>query len=747
VTDQIPGAASHTDPTPATRPPSSTAGGGTPAGLALAWRAPLVAYGVTLAASLVLGVLLLIAIASGSTPDEVDDVSSAADGVLAWIAVPVQLAAMALGGRLGLGVDDFSVSVYALPLLLTATYLAVLGRSAAGAEARTPSGSRQGRLLTSGAAAVVAAVVVAVVTRLLALRSDDTVIHALSVSLVAGTLVLTFFGDFIARELRAAGAPDVARRWAPAAFAWLSHVGLWLAVSLPVLFVVTWIREGFQLALTVPLWGPTGGLWTYALGHLSAIGTLGTYTYAWSDGGILTPLALLLGAVVATVGSSVVWHLRGRRTAAELASPASWAHLPAAFAAGGLLVTLVSVVSIGGGAFGVSGSLAVMPALWTCLVLAIWALGAEWLSRNVAPRLAAALPPRVVERLRGPEQTDVPVESRPAPAPLTPEQARRVRRIALIGGGVAAVAVIGAIAVSVISSTYFTPERAAQDHVDAVASGDLEAVAATVSGDDEVSDALLTTEVLDGAADRPTEYTVGEITTLGGNALAEVTAEDGVGGESYVSLEKGDKKFGLFQEWVVVEGLTSTLNISTDGASDMSVNGVAVGAPEEGYGSYVVLPGTYTVDPFAGNEWLEGAPSEVEVPLGGFASPDIASPQPSEAFTRTVDESIGAWLDECMASTEIDPDGCPQSSYAYGDVRDLTWELSESPTVDYDFFSPSFPMSLYVTGGSATATYEVDESYGFGPAEWTEETEESSLDFSVEVDLVGDRLEVTPETY
>jgi hypothetical protein len=727
--------------------PTSTAGDGAPPGLALAWRAPLVAYGVTLAFSLVLGVLLLIALSSGSTPDEVDDVSSAADGVLAWIAVPVQLAAMALGGRLGLGVDDFSVSIYALPLLLPATYVAVLGRSAGSAEVRTPSRSRQDRLLTSGAAAVVAAVVVAVVTRLLALRSDDTTIHALSVSLVAGTLMFTFLGDFIGRELRSVGVPDVARTWEPAAVTWLSHVGLWLAVSLPVLFVITWVREGFQVALTVPLWWPTGGLWTYAMGHLSAIGTLGTYSYAWSDGGFLVPLALLLGAVVATVCSSVVWHLRGRRTAADLAAPTSWAHLPVAFAVGGLVVTLVSVVSIGGGAFGVSGSFAIMPALWTCIVLAIWALGAEWLSRTVAPRLAATLPARLVTRLRGPAPAVAQLESQPAPAPLTPEQTRKVRRIAIIGGAAAAVVVVGVVAVSVISSTYYTPERAAQDYVDAVADGDVDVIAAAIPGDDELSPALLTTDVVDGVADRPTDYTVGEITTFGGDALVEVTAEDGVGGESYLTVEKGDKKFGLFQEWEVVEGLTSTLNISTDGAGDMSVNGVAVPAPDEGYGSFVVLPGTYSVDPFAGNEWLQGAASEVEVPLGGFASPDIASPQPSDAFTQQVDQTISAWLEECMDNPEADPEGCPQSTYVFGDVRDLTWELSESPTVDYDFFSPSFPMSLYVTGGSATATYEVDESYGFGPKEWAEETDESSLDFSVEVDLIGDQLEVTPEAY
>jgi hypothetical protein len=115
--------------------------------------------------------------------------------------------------------------------------------------------------------------------------------------------------------------------------------------------------------------------------------------------------------------------------------------------------------------------------------------------------------------------------------------------------------------------------------------------------------------------------------------------------------------------------------------------------------------------------------------------------------SREVDRAVAEFLDECLASTEPDPDGCPQSIYAYGDVRNLTWELTASPTVDYDFIDPTFPLSLYASGGSATATYEVDESYGFGAADWVEETDESSLDFNVEVDADGDQLDVSVEPW
>lgn len=714
------------------------------------------AYAVTLGASVLLGVLTLLALASGDAPSEVEEVSDATDGLLAVLALPFQLTAMALGGRIGLSTDDFSVSLMALPLLLTATYVLALARIAGRVEARVPATSRQERALVSGAAAVGATVVVALVTRLLALRADGAAIHALSVSLVIGTLVLTFAGDFLGRELRTAGLPAAVRSWTPAAVAWCAHIGLWLVVSLPILFVLAWIDSGFRAALSIPLWWPTAALWTYAMGHLSGVGMSGFHTYAWSGDGVLAPLVLVLGAVVATTFAALVWHLRARRTPAELAEPASWVRLPVAFAVGGVVVTLLSTISVGGGLLGVSGSFTLTPAAWTCLLLALWGLAAEALSRSVAPHLATMLPSSALVRLQGPVVATAPdgaLSTEPGstePAtttPMSPEQARKVRRIALAVGAGLALVIAAVVAVSVIGSTWFTPEKAAEDYVEALADGDVEALADSLPEGQELSPLLLTDEIYEAAGDRPTGYTLGDVNVLGDDAMVEVEADGGVGGSSYLSLEKGDKKFGIFQEWEVTEGLTSALSITTDDAAEFSVNGVSVESPAEGYGTFAVLPGTYEVDPFAGNEWVEGAASEVAVALGDYSSPDIAAPEPSAAFVERVDSELSSWLDECMASTEAEPTGCPQSAFVFGDVRDLTWELTEAPTVDYDFFDPTFPMTLYVSDGTATATYEVDESYGFGAREWVAETDESSLSFSVEVEEVDGDLEVTPDSY
>lgn len=713
-------------PTPT--PKTST----TPPGLMQCWRAPLIAYAATVAASFVLAVLTIIALSSSTSEGEVGDASEAVEGLFAFVALPFQLAAMALAGRVGFGDDELSVSLLGLPLLLTATYVFVTLRVASRSERCTPSTTRGERALTSGAAALIAVVVVGALTRIFALRSDGESIHALSISLVLGTLVLTFAADFAGRELVAASVPASLRSWLPAVTVWLSHVALWLAVAFPVLFVLTWVQEGFRPALSLPLWWPTGGLWTYAMGHLSSVGALGFNTYAWSDNGVLVPLALIGSALLAALAASVLWHLRNTRAAEELARPASWIQLPAVFAAGGLLITLLSAISVGGTILGTDGSATVAPALWTFILLGMWGGLIEGLSRTVAPRVAGALPAKVTSRLRGAALSDGP--SPVAPDPLTPEQARKVRRVALIGGTCVAVVVGAIVAVSVVNSMLYSPEKVAQKYLDAVAEGDVEAALESTSAPDGMSPLLMTDEIYAAATDRPTSYSVGEATSLLGSMYIEIEAEDGVGGDGSLTLKEGDKKFGLFDQWEVTEGLTSTISISTSSTSpSISVNGVEVEVTEE-YADYAVLPGTYSVDPFAGSEWVATEPSTVEVGLGEFAMAEPAEPQPSAAFEEQVDSALAEWLGACMESTEPEPDGCPQSAYAYGDVRNLSWELTTPPTVDYSYFDPTFPMSLSTSDGVATATYEVDESYGFGPKQWSKETEESSLYFGVTVD-------------
>lgn len=729
------------DPAPAPAP--TTTPRATPPGLTQSWRAPLLAYAATVAASLLLAVLTIVSLSSSSAGGDASEASDAVDGLFAFVALPFQLAAMALGGRIGVGDENYSLSLRGLPLLLSAIYIFVALRVASRAERQTPSTNRSARALTSGAAALFAVIVVAALTRIFALRSDGESIYALSFSLVLGTFVLTFVADFLGRELVTAALPAHLFVWRRALMVWLAHLALWFAVALPVLFVVMWVQEGFRAALSLPLWGPTAVLWAYTVGHLSSVGTLGVNTFAWSGDGFLVPLSLIGGALVAALAASVLWHLRSARSVEELARPASWIQLPAVFAAGGLVITVLSSVSVGGAGFGTSGSVSFGPAIWTFIVLGIWGGIIEGLTRTLAPRIAPALPQTLTARLRGPAVAEG--TSPVTPEPLTPEQARKVRRIALVGGTAVALVVGAFVAVSVANSILYSPEKVAQNYLDAVADGDVDTALESMPNDQDLSMTLMTDEIYAAATDRPSSYSLGEVTDYFGATSVDVEAKGGVGGDGSLTLEEGDKKFGLFNQWKVTEGLTSTLSIATTSSSGVSVNGVEVETTDD-YGSYAVLPGSYNVDPFAGNEWVEAGASPVKVALGDYASAEMTEPQPSAAFKEQVDSAMADWLGACMDSTELEPDGCPQSGYAYGDVRNVSWELTTPPTIDYSYFDPTFPMSLSTSDGEATATYEADDSYGYGPKEWTKETEESSIYFSVTVNEDGNGLSVDFES-
>ena len=89
---------------------------------------------------------------------------------------------------------------------------------------------------------------------------------------------------------------------------------------------------------------------------------------------------------------------------------------------------------------------------------------------------------------------------------------------------------------------------------------------------------------------------------------------------------------------------------------------------------------------------------------------------------------VDAFLADCMASTELEPTGCPNAAYEYGDVRNVQWTMDEAPTPDFEYFDGTFPAELgYGEDGHATVTYEVDESYGYGQPDWQPQTDESDL--------------------
>jgi len=738
-------------PPPADKPAGTTSAFPPPTGAQIlrGLRAPLIGYAWLLLGAVVMMVLIVVAANVGSTGAEtgVESDDTNAFGVL--IGMPFQVAAMALLGSLHFTEDGVRASLFLPPLVLTGLYLVMTARAARRSEVMPAAGTRA---LTGVIVGFAAAVVLTPVTWALAMRADAAAVHAASVSLFFGVWVLTALAAYVGTSRAArAGRPA----WLPgdyvvAARLWVGSVTVWVVGAVVVLTVYAAVEGDFWVGILSPLWGVTAGLYSYALGHLGALSLAGE-TVDVGDLDAVWTVVVIVAALALAALTSIAWHLRRDSRDAALAQPTSWVVLPATYAMGGLLVWLVPSAVLSGGISEFGGSATLQPAFWLVFVLVAWGAAVEAASRFVAPSLAAALPPRLHGVLRGPGPVDTSAAGTPvAPvetAPLTPEERARYKKMGIIAGVIAVVAIGGWITVSVVNSQFFGPEQQVEAYLDAVVDADLDDVNDLAPTDgDMADDDLMTSEVYDAAESRITGYEIGDVEEDGDTVTAEVRLE-GLGDtvDAELTLEKDGHTAVLFDKWRVADGgLAKAVTVYVpDASGDLAVNGVEVDPLD---GEVWLLPGDYVFDAFAGNPWLETAGDPITVAADeDYQYADLPYPVASDAFREEVQGQVDDYLAECMASTELEPEGCPNAAYEYSEVRNVQWTLVQAPTPDFNSFDGTFPADLsYGESGRATVTYEVDQSYGYGRPDWQEQTEESDLYLSsVTVTESGGELEVT----
>jgi hypothetical protein len=677
-------------------------------------------------------ILIVVAANVGSTGADTGVESDDTNSIGVLIGMPFQVAGMALLGSLHFTEDGVRASLFLPPLVLTCLYLMMTARAARRAEVVPAAGTRT--LLAIGVG-LAAAVIATPLTWVLAMRADGAAVHTASVSLFFGVWVLTALASFVGTS-SAAGA--VRPAWVPADYAaaarlWGSSVAVWLVASMVVLTVVAAVKVGLWVAILFPVWGVTVGLYSYALGNLGSVSFGGEHINVGDFSAVWT-IVMIVAAIALAVLTSIAWHLRRDTRQASLAQPGSWTVLPATYAVGGILVWLVPSVVLSGGMGEFGGSATLQPAFWIVFVLAIWGAAVEVASRFVAPSLETALPPQMRAVLRGPDrvvgspvaETDPAVEARP----ISPEERARYRKIAIASGVLVAIGVVGWITVSIVNSQLYGPADQAAAYLDAVVDGDLDtAKDLAPTDDDEADDSLLNSKIYGASESRITGYEIGDVDEDGDTVTVDVRLEglDGTADAALVMAKDGRTSI-LFDKWRVADGgLASVVSLAMpEGATDLSVNGEAV----ESVGDNVwLMPGSYDFDAFSGNKWLESSGELVTVALDeDYQYAEVPGAGASNAFREEVQAQIDAYLDACMTSTDLEPENCPNSSYAFGDVRGVTWTLEQAPTADFDSFDGTFPADLgYGESGRATVTYEADQSYGYGPRDWQPQTEETDL--------------------
>ncbi len=724
-----------------------------------------------------------------------------------------QLPALAMFGSLGGAMDadlgmfgqmNVAMTIAFVPLLLTVAVIAFAALAGKYAQKSIPSATVLDRLAQSIITGVVASLLLNVVAAIAALRIPvgDGVgisLNAVNFGSVAMTFAVAAAASYWGRRKR--GIPGASK----AAFAFFLvrdagrtvaiHVGVFLLVAVPVAVVVLGIKGGVSAVLSSLIWVPTLGLVMLGLGHLAAIGavtvggvgaagtTVSKHEFGYgvdgsfADAGlpIWAGWLLVLLVLLSLTAASVHWYLR--RGGQKARGVLGWVALPVAFLILGILLLWLTGIQaevttpLGG------GGAAAGFAWWTPFLFALWGVGAEALSRYVAPHLAPLLPAALVRRIQRWPSVPFPAGAAAAPAAGAPAGtpaaaglagtstgtaapqaaaplpvggvtvehkplSKKAKRNWIIGAGAAGLVVLlavgGSIAVGVVKGAN-GPEAVVEDYLEALVAGDavraMEISQASVPNDQRL---LLTNEIYAKATNRIDGFTIGKSTVKGNTATVAVeVTQNGQRLEDSVILTKKNPTF-FNDNWsmgnaptsygMAVQG-TGTLRFTADeGASAVLVNGVEVSLENaagrlDGYYELPAYAGSYELELATDSKYLGSNKVSGLVSIDARSSLDMARLElaPNDAFDAEVTKQVGDYLKACVAQTVVKPVDCPMNAYSYGDTRNVVWKITKEPTLRISSYYDGAWRFSSDEFGEATATFQEKSSFS-SKGEWEDES-------------------------
>lgn len=577
------------------------------------------------------------------------------------------------------------------------------------------------------------------------------------------------------------------------------HYSVFLAFAIPVVVIILGIKSGWQSTLSSPLWAPTAGFFMFGLGHLSAFsrnwnfGSSVASSVNSSGSGISFGFGraldqygipgwagwlLLLLALISIVAASVFWYLR--RGPVVTNKVTDWAALPTAFLVAGTLVTWLSSVT---GTFEAgslaSGSGSMTLAWFTPLFLMLWGGATEASARYLAPQLSRYVPLAVAYKIApaqpaaaAPAGTapGAPAASvgyaapvaHPALAPREPMSSRTKRKLGLILGAAGLVVVLavgGVIALNVIKGNN-GPDKAVISYLQALQNGEAsKAMALADPGLANNQRILLSDQVYAKAGKRIDGFDI--VSTKVSDDKATVVADlhqDGLKAQATYTLRKSNPEL-LDDHWKMDSTPLQSVRMTSDTAvKKVVINGQELDVDLDGGSlgstglSYPALPGEYTVELPSSEKYLAAQKSTALVTIGAAQAPATASLKvdASDALKSEAMAQIDAYLAECVKSTEAEPANCPLNNYASSRYsRNFHWTLTTKPTftISRDPYGSSPWRITTRTPGKASVTYEKDNSYGFGTADWKPTTDTTSVSMSAKVNVEDGKVKLTFSNY
>lgn len=319
--------------------------------------------------------------------------------------------------------------------------------------------------------------------------------------------------------------------------------------------------------------------------------------------------------------------------------------------------------------------------------------------------------------------------------------------ILIVIGVVIVLAVAAGIAYKALNATVFNPQHIAESYLTAIDEGRYSE--ANRIADPQVStkqQALLVDKV--GAAENATisnarivsiddaadgSKTVNVTYTIGGNTVNDT-----------FSIARAGTQYLLFPQWSIITPMLKELPVSGSSIiTSVNINGVDVTADNatnvDYEATFKVYPGTYTITA-SESKYFSSNTVTVNTLDGGYA---YLEAEATSTLTEELQSAIDSKLQECVASTSTEPDGCPFSLYAYNEerYRNVKWTLVQVPTVD----------CVYLESGMFSTDYdgEVDVTYEYQgwDGEWDPEEDSDTFSMSGSLTIDGDSLTVTVDEY
>ncbi len=600
--------------------------------------------------------------------------------------------------------------------------------------------SSRGGVWVLGAAAGLAAAILVLLLSIIGRYSVDASTAGVSVGVSVSTLsVGSFFGPLITVALASVFGRWLARGESERSF-WsaLWHVPSrfwgWARDIYDYAAVVTVIFVPLALVVTIVAgdgalssWPLGVGQWTVATIAVAHLGGVGVSALAVGQGmsetyslfGDASPwwwIAFLFAVIAAALAAIVI---AARRRSHPVPLQRAWI-LPVGALVVALVVALVFGTAYAAGGLGVMGSgsgfsAQIAPAWWTYFLALLWGAAVEALARFVAPTILATVP-ALAKLTTGPRSaSDAPVataaqghgvaeagatapanDAAPAPAakPLSPAAKKRLAIGGIVIGAVALLVIAGAVTVSILKATVFSPKPAVEAYLDDIANGRFADAFAAGPGTSTGATALVKSNEVT-LADGITDVSVGDGTETGDSITFDISYE--VAGQretGQITVESTGSQAVFFDSWDLSSGLETTAYVS---GADLIVGGVEIPDSLEG-AEFIAYPGVYETEAVA-SQWEDVTVEPLTV--SGFGGQVQAETSPSPALADEISRQVNEHIDDCAASTELDPEDCPFRAYTFGEVRDVAWTVVDYPVVEVGSYG-----SFSAAEGEVTVTYE-----------------------------------------